>query len=256
MIDYLVTADMIRAACAAGDYPEPNFHGQGGYQGVANIFNAAMARTHYAHSIRQIAAMVGESTQETGGFWFLTEAGGPFRYDPYRGRGYTQLTWKDNYASFGRWCARYGIVNDSSVFVNNPSTVASLTYAALEAVWEFDQTYNGVSLWTIADTSDGTWQHVSRAINTGNPYANFRAYGEDIRAACCQAVMTCAPHTTGEMTMAQIDDVNNKLAAIQNQLNVLTTVSNPSSGKATPINKALWSIWYYVYGIAKKLGVR
>lgn len=217
MTDYQVTAAMIKAACNAGDYPNPAFHGQGGYQGVADLFNAAMAKTHYAHSMKQLAGMVGQSTQETGGFWFLTEAGGPFRYDPYRGRGYTQLTWKDNYSSFGRWCKNYGIVTDSAKFVNSPSAVSDLAYAPYVAVWEFDQTYSGKSLWSIADASDSSWIHVSRAINTGNPNASFHAYAESLRAKCCNAVLSCTPSIVdnGDLTMAQIDDIMSKLARIE-----------------------------------------
>lgn len=256
--NYSVTVDMVRAACRAGGYPNPTWHGQGGYAGVAKLFNDAMARTHYAHSQKQIAGMVGQSTQETGGFWYLTEAGGPFRYDPYRGRGYTQLTWRDNYASFGRWCVGYKIITDANYFVNNPSMVADLTYAPYVAVWEFDQTNQGKTLWEWADSSTSDWVHVSRAINTGNALASFKAYAEPLRAACCEAVRKCAPSVinNGGLTVAQIDDINKKLDSISKKLDSMNSVKNPSTGKITPLSTAIWSIWYYAYNIARKLGVR
>lgn len=255
--NYSVTPDMIRAACRAGQYPEPVWHGQGGYSGVAALFNSAMERTHYAHSLKQVAGMVGESTQETGGFWFLTEAGGPFRYDPYCGRGYTQLTWKDNYLSFGRWLRTYGIISDSEYFVNNPNMAADLTYAPYVAIWEFDQTYSGRTLWSYADSADSSWARVSRAINTGSPDSNFQAYAEPLRAACCNAVLKCSPSIiSGGLTMAQIDDINYKLDSISKKLDSMNTVKNPSTGKATSLSTAVWSVWYYAYNIAKKLGVR
>lgn len=192
----VVTAAMIKAGCDAGGYPNPTSHNQGGYQGVADIFNAAIAKSHSPTTKKQAACMVGEAIQETGGMYYFEEAGGPFPYDPYRGRGYTQLTWRDNYASFGRWCAGYKIVSDSSTFVNNPNSVENVNYVALTSIWEFDQKYSGKTLWQIADSSSSPWTRVSRAINTGNPDASFPAYAEALRGRIIDAVLKVTPDPT------------------------------------------------------------
>lgn len=189
-----VTAAMIKAGCDAGGYPNPTSHSQGGYQGVADLYNKAISACgHGPTTKKQAAAMVGEDCQETGGFYYWEEAGGPFPFDPYRGRGYTQLTWKDNYADFGKWCVKYKIISDSSKFVNDPNSVETLDYVALTGIWEFDGLYSGKTLWSIADASDSSWTRVSRAINTGNPDASFPAYAEGLRAKIINAVLAVTP---------------------------------------------------------------
>lgn len=215
-----ITSAMIKAGCDAGDdggYPNPTFHDQGGYQGVADIFNDAIKKTHPVATKKQAACLVGESCQETGGYWYWVEAGGPFRYDPYRGRGYIQLTWSDNYASFGKWCQKYGFVSDASTFVNNPDSVATKKFVALQAIWEFDQTYSGKSLWQIADSSSSPWSRVSRAINTGNPDASFQAYAESLRARIIDAILAVTPDpapVNGGGSVTPVDDYPYKTAAI------------------------------------------
>lgn len=192
----VVTAQMIQAGCAAGGYSAPTSHSQGGYQGVADIYNAAIAKSHAPTTKKQVACMVGEDIQETGGFYYWVEAGGPFSYDPYRGRGYTQLTWSDNYKSFGNWCVKYKIISDPSHFVSTPDDVATLPYVALTSIWEFDQTYSGKTLWQIADASSSPWTRVSRAINTGNPDSSFPANGESLRGHIIDAVLAVTPDPT------------------------------------------------------------
>lgn len=192
-----ITAAMIKAGCDAGGYDNPTYHNQGGYAGVAKLYNDAIAKVHHGPMTKkQAACLVGEDIQETGGMYYWEEAGGPFRYDPYRGRGYTQLTWQDNYADFGRWCKKYGAVSDSGYFVAHPTAVATLEYVALTSIWEFDGKYSGKTLWQIADASSSPWHRVSRAINTGNPDASFPANGEALRAKVIDAVLKVTPDPT------------------------------------------------------------
>lgn len=192
----VVTAAMIKAGCDAGGYSSPTSHGQGGYQGVADIFNSAISASHSPTTKKQAACMVGEAIQETGGMYYWEEAGGPFSYDPYRGRGYTQLTWRDNYASFGKWCVSYKIITNSSQFVDSPDDVETTKFVALTSIWEFDQKYSGKTLWQIADSSSSPWSRVSRAINTGNPDASFPANAESLRAKIIDAVLAVTPDPT------------------------------------------------------------
>lgn len=204
-----VTEAMIKAGCDAGGYSNPTYHDQGGYAGVAKLFNDAIAKTHSPTTKKQAACMVGEAIQETGGMYYWVEAGGPFRCDPYRGRGYTQLTWSDNYSSFGAWCKKYNVVDNSGYFVSNPDAVATLPYVALTSIWEFDQKYSGKTLWEIADVSSSPWSRVSRAINTGNPDASFPANAESLRAKIIDAVLAVTPNPTnngGSGSLKPVDD--------------------------------------------------
>lgn len=53
----------------------------------------------------------------------------------YKGRSWIQLTWKSNYAAFGRWAADQGFIDDPDYFVNNPTALAELKWAGLGAAW-------------------------------------------------------------------------------------------------------------------------
>lgn len=188
-----ITAEMIKAGCDAGGYSNPTYHDQGGYAGVAAMFNDAISKTHSVNTKKQAACLVGECIQETGGMYYWTEAGGPFRYDPYRGRGYIQVTWKENYDAFGAWCKKYNVVSDAGTFTKNPESLATKAYVALTGIWEFDQKHGSQTLWQIADASSSPWSRVSRAINTGNPDSSFPAYAEGLRTKIINAVLAVTP---------------------------------------------------------------
>ena len=189
-----ITAEMIKAGCVAGGYPNPTYHDQGGYAGVAKMFNDACDQTHRPQTKKQAACMVGECCQETGGYWYWAEEGGSgMRYAPYYGRGYIQVTWKENYQNFGNWAKKYGLVNDAGMFVSNPDSLLNKKYVAATGIWEFDIKHSGKTLWQIADSSSSPWHRVSRAINTGNPDAGFPAYGEALRARIIDAILKVTP---------------------------------------------------------------
>jgi putative chitinase len=74
----------------------------------------------------------------------------------YRGRGYLQLTLRDNYKSFGEY------IGDD--LLKNPDQVAT-KYPLLSAAWFFEVKV----LWNLAarDASDETIKHLTRRINGG-----------------------------------------------------------------------------------------
>ena len=74
----------------------------------------------------------------------------------YRGRGYLQLTLRDNYKSFGEY------IGDD--LLKNPDLVAT-KYPLLSAAWFFEVKV----LWNLAarDASDETIKHLTRRINGG-----------------------------------------------------------------------------------------
>jgi predicted chitinase len=67
---------------------------------------------------------------------------------PYIGRTFMQITWKTNYAAFGRWCVSKNLLTDRDHFVDNPTELADDKWAWLGAVW----------YWTVARS---TLNHVS-----------------------------------------------------------------------------------------------
>lgn len=101
------------------------------------------------------------------------------KYDPYRGRTFEQLTWRDNYAGFGKWAKERGYVSDANLFVNTPDLLGDLEWAWLGGIWYFENR----KLWDIASTGD--FQRVQTAVNMGTAstskvpagwFARLRAY--------------------------------------------------------------------------------
>ncbi len=89
----------------------------------------------------------------------------------YRGRGYIQLTGKDNYSSFGK-----SVVDDD--ILNNPDLVSE-KYALLSAAWF----WNSKSLNTLSDkgSSDSVVTDVTKKVNGGTlgldeRIKNFKKY--------------------------------------------------------------------------------
>lgn len=195
----MVTEKMIRASILAiGEYPKYTVT-HGDLKAIAESFNTAIAnagdglvKTKY-----QTACMVGQSSEETGGFSLLTERGGPFRYDPYRGRGYIQVTWKDNYQAFGAFLKKHGQISDANRFVSNYKEVATMKWAGYTTVWEFTQPIwkaggRGPRLLDYCADEAG-WIKIGRAINSGRINASFKAYGEAKRLAATRAALKVAP---------------------------------------------------------------
>lgn len=107
------------------------------------------------------------------------------RYAPFIGRGFIQLTWRANYAKFGAWCKARGLVTDANTFVNQPTRLADPKWAWLGAVWYFTTHRHGL----VALANKGDNVKVGRAINRGDAYSSYAAYGEDHRVAAYKALL-------------------------------------------------------------------
>ncbi len=75
-----------------------------------------------------VVAIIAIVTVETGTFAPNLEEGGPYRYDPYRGRGFFQMTWKDCYAAASK------VVGQD--LVAHPDLAMDPVISAKCAIWE------------------------------------------------------------------------------------------------------------------------
>lgn len=108
------------------------------------------------------AAFLATCAVESAWFRTTTEYGSGQRYAPYIGRTFVQLTWKENYAGFGRWCKGRGLVDDIDVFVKNPASLSDLSWAWLGPVYYFETH----GLWRYANADN--FLAVSQAVNGGD----------------------------------------------------------------------------------------
>ena len=84
----------------------------------------------------------------------------------YRGRGYIQLTGKDNYKSIGKYLFDHNIIDDQDLFINDPDLVATKKYAALTAVafWVKNNCW----------AKNGDIEYITKKINGGKVGLNDR----------------------------------------------------------------------------------
>lgn len=109
----------------------------------------------------------------------------------YKGRGFIQLTGRNNYAAFGRWCKDQNLVSDENIFINQPELVAQPRWAAISAGYYWIRTkrsYAG-SFESINDYADRRdFVSVTKAVNGGlngwddrlERYNSFFNYNGDI----------------------------------------------------------------------------
>ena len=219
-----ITAAMIKAAVEADGGREADCVGGNGYQGIADMFNGVAKFVPGLFATRKrVAIILGECAEETGGFALTTEQGGPFRYDPYRGRGFIQCTWIEEYAMAGKFCADHGMINDPQLFVNNPTLLAGVQYAAATAAaWFSTHSHNGQTALELCDKIDRPWIEISRWINVGNYWAtSVTPNGNDRRIKCIDAVYAVTPEptpggvsTNPGMAQTPVDDYPYKTATI------------------------------------------
>lgn len=116
------------------------------------------------------AAFVAQCMIESAYFRTTSEYGGSkARYAPYYGRGFIQVTFRDNYAKFGRWAKGKGLVSDSNYFVNNPSKLAEAKWKWLTAVWYLStHRHNLIKL-----GNEGKIDAVGKGVHCGDAYASW-----------------------------------------------------------------------------------
>jgi hypothetical protein len=167
---------------------------------IASLFNDAIEKYGDGQftTVNTYAALVSESMMESAWFATTQEYASTGAYQPYRGRTFIQITWKDNYAAFGKWCLSVGLVTDADYFVENPSKLADLKWAAIGGVWYFtkvpkrDLQGNPHPIVWWADEPLA----IGRAVNMGNPYSTATPNGQKARDAAYFAVvkaLTVAP---------------------------------------------------------------
>lgn len=127
---------------------------------LASLASEALSGRSY--NARAVAIFVATLLQESAWLATTVEYGSDTKkYDPYRGRTFEQITWKDNYAAFGDWAMRQGYTNSADFFVKNPEELGDLKWAWLGGVWYFDNR----KLWALAEKGD--FQRVQTAVNFG-----------------------------------------------------------------------------------------
>lgn len=93
---------------------------------ITNISRAAAWGATIGHESAGLRLMKETKTSDPNWNWDRTR---------YRGRGPIQLTWKANYADFGAWCKNLGLIEDPSLFVNQPELVEQPKWGFLAASW-------------------------------------------------------------------------------------------------------------------------
>lgn len=196
-------------------------------------------------NVDQAAAFLATCTMEGAYLRTTTEYGSGQRYEPYVGRTFEQLTWRENYAAFGRWCRSLGLVTDPDIFVKNPPALSSLTWAWLGGVyyWTAPRSWGAYGSTLLEVAENGNILAVSRAVNAGTPSWTGTPGGMDVRRALFEAFRALGssilPGTSGGST---------------------TTPSRPSTpagaipGTAAMVLKAANALWnqykgkLYTYG--------
>lgn len=192
-----VTAAMVEAAVTSVGGSVANMSNTS--QQIADSFNTAISTLEPGQfgSKARRACLVGECAQETDWYHTYSEYGGSSAsYAPYYGRGFIQLTWRNNYQAFSDYLNGKNISNN---VMGNLDSVATLPFAAYAAIYYFTQSsWNGNSLCQFCDTCGGPpdWSQISRAINRGSPYSTSAAYGEADRNTAINAVLAVTPDAT------------------------------------------------------------
>ena len=134
---------------------------------LAKGANAAMAQAGI-NTREGAAVFMSQCMVESAYFRTTREYGGPSaRYAPFYGRGFIQVTWRENYAKFGAWCKDRGLVPSASYFTDKPDRLADSQWAWLGAVWYLST--NGC----IPRANRGQNADVGRIIHAGPGRKNY-----------------------------------------------------------------------------------
>lgn len=205
-------ADAVRAAveCQGAAWSARGRVGSPG--GIADQLALALAAAPDMADRRTVAAIIGESAQETDWMCSLVEYGGPrTRYAPYFGRGCIQLTWRNNYAGFGQWLHGLGVVADPDMFVADPDLVAVWPYPWLSAIYYFVRHIDQ------GHVQSENWNAVSGLINAGNP--NYYVPSYELRSRSVRAALDALGDWSGVEYDMQLSDVVTRYDGHQAPLN-------------------------------------
>jgi hypothetical protein len=173
---------------------------------IADAFNDAINKygDGLFATINSYAALVSECMMESAYFRTTQEYASTGAYQPYRGRTFIQITWKDNYAAFGKWCLSVGLVADADYFVKNPTKLADLKWAAIGGVWYFTKVLKKDkqgNLHPIVWWADDPLA-IGRAVNMGNPYSTATPNGQKARDAAYVAVVNALTPKEPDVSVA------------------------------------------------------
>ena len=205
-------ANAVRAAVECQGVPWSARGRVGSPEGIGDQLALALAAVPDTADRRTVAAIIGESAQETDWMCSLVEYGGPStRYAPFFGRGCIQLTWESNYRGFGQWLHGLGVVADPDTFVRQPDLVATWPYPWLSAVYYFVRHISHDYI------QSENWNAVSGLINAGNP--NYYVSSYELRSRSVRAALNALGDWNGVEYDMQLSDVVTRYDGHQASLN-------------------------------------
>lgn len=132
---------------------------------------------------RRAAYFLAQVGHESVSLTYKAEIGGPrTRYAPYYGRTFIQVTWKSNYAAFGKWLGK------GDYFVRNPAALEQDAYAWLGPVWYWTTQRSCNAL-----CDKGDFIGLTRAINGGTNGLADRQRRRRICEALGDAILPAKP---------------------------------------------------------------
>jgi len=144
---------------------------------LASGADAALSTAPEGLTVKGAAAFLATMAQESASFRVTEEYAKNGRYAPFIGRTFEMVTWKDNYAAFGKWCSERGLLSDPDTFVDSPKKLAEIRWAWLGGVWFWRK--NGI--WAYGNRGD--FLATQRAVNLGNPTSSATPNGISARRA-------------------------------------------------------------------------
>lgn len=153
------------------------------YAQLARDGEHALAMAPSGLTVKGAAAWLATLAMESAYFRTTTEYGSGQWYAPWIGRGFVQVTHESNYAAFGVWCHRRGLVSSDDYFTEHPKRLADYQWAWWTGLWYFEY----ADLWKYANRGD--FLAVSQGVNggTGTIGTSFTPYGWVQRKAMYEA---------------------------------------------------------------------
>ena len=146
--------------------------------------------------IPSIAYVMGTVQHETGTYKPVDEIGGPRKhYAPYYGRGYVQLTWRENYAKYSKLLGKD--------FVGNPDLVKEPATSAYILVHGFiNGIFTGRKLGDYVNESKKDFMNARKCINGTDRAALIAGYARDWEKKLEGLKVKSASTTTDEKAIA------------------------------------------------------
>ncbi len=158
-------------------------------------------------TLRRAQYFLAQIFSESADLRYFEEIGGASkRYAPYYGRGPIQLTWKDTYRDFGRWCKERRLVDDTEVFVRHPDRVAEPKWGWLAAIYYWQSR-------TLNEWCDrGDFRELTRRINGAATWGYPSHYGQRLARLAYvkrlgRKVLPATPDPLGVLTKAEREAV-------------------------------------------------